>query len=96
MPVSSARTLIIFNSAAQLDALMCEKQVAFSDSDVLLLDCGHNLDESAVRWLAEQFGTTFRLNASAPTNPGDSAEIDYDEWARLSIQYAHTVFWPLA
>ena len=96
MPVSSARTLIIFNSAAQLDALMCEKQVAFSDSDVLLLDCGHNLDESAARWFTEQFGTTFRLNASAPTNPGDSAEIDYDEWARLSIQYAHTVFWPLA
>ena len=96
MPVSSATTLIVFNSAAQLERLMYDRQIEFTECDALLLDCAEQVDESVAHWLSKQFGTTFLLSSSATTNKGNFTKIDYDEWARLSIQYAHTAFWPLA
>jgi hypothetical protein len=92
----SARTLIIFSSLPQLDKLISEPLSAFSECDALLLDCTDQIDENKTQWLQQQFGITYQLNSHGSENSIHFTMIDYDEWAQLSIQYAHMVFWPSA
>jgi hypothetical protein len=94
--MTSARTLIIFTSLSQLTKLMHESLTAFSECDALLLDCAEQIDEHQTQWLREQFRVTYHLKSLGAKDLSQFSTIDYDEWAQLSIQYAHTVFWPLA
>ena len=94
--MTSARTLVIFTSLTQLTKLIHEPRSAFSECDALLLDCAEQIDEHQTQWLREQFGVTYHLKSLGAKGLTHFRAIDYDEWAQLSIQYAHTVFWPLA
>lgn len=94
--MTSARTLVIFTSVTQLTKLIREPRSAFSECDALLLECAEQIDEHQTQWLREQFGVVYQVRSLGAKDLTDFRTIDYDEWAQLSIQYAHTVFWPLA
>ena len=94
--MTSARTLVIFTSLTQLTKLIREPRSAFSKCDALLLECAEQIDEHQRQRLREHFGVVYQLRSLGAKDLTDFRTIDYDGWAQLSIQYAHTVFWPLA